>query len=120
MYRLTWFDTDLDVNAEVNNGRGPVDFKVSKGRKDASLVEFKLAKNRSLEKNLRNQVKIYERASGTEHSIKVIVHFSDSERRSVLKILKRLKLERSKDIVLIDASPKESASKADEYSDESE
>ncbi|WP_219621188.1 hypothetical protein [Bacillus sp. M6-12] len=30
LYRLTWFATDSDVNREVNNGRGPVDFKVSK------------------------------------------------------------------------------------------
>jgi hypothetical protein len=52
MFRLTWFDnhTDLDMNAEVNNGRGSVDFKVSKGKKNASLVEFKLAKNTALEK----------------------------------------------------------------------
>jgi hypothetical protein len=52
MFRLTWFanSADLDLNAEVNNGRGPVDFKVSKGKKNSALVEFKLAKNTSLEK----------------------------------------------------------------------
>jgi len=117
MFRLTWFANaaDLDVNAEVNNGRGPVDFKVSKGKKNASLVEFKLAKNTSLEKNLQHQVKIYENASDAEKSIKVIMYFSDKELQRVMDILKRLKLTDCKDVVLIDASPKLSASKADEH-----
>lgn len=117
MFRLTWFANyaDLDLNAEVNNGRGPVDFKVSKGRKNSNLVEFKLAKNTSLEKNLQHQVDIYEKASDTNKSIKVIMYFSDSELQRVTDILKRLKLLDCKDIVLIDASPKVSASKADEH-----
>lgn len=116
MFRLTWFDTNLDVNAEVNNGRGPVDYKVSRGKRDDSLVEFKLAKNTSLEKNLQHQVKIYEKASDTTASIKAILYFSESERLRVLNILKKLKLEDREDIVLIDASldTKVSASKADE------
>lgn len=117
MFRLTWFDNsaDLDINAEVNNGRGPVDFKVSKGKKNASLVEFKLAKNTALEKNLQHQVAIYAKASDAKKSIKVIMYFNDSELKRVNDILKRLKLSTYKDIVLIDASPKTSASKADDH-----
>lgn len=117
MFRLTWFANsgDLDLNAEVNNGRGPVDFKVSKGKRNSNLVEFKLAKNTSLEKNLQHQVKIYEKASDSQKSIKVIMHFSDAELQRVTDILKRLKLTDCKDIVLIDASPKISASKAHEH-----
>ena len=41
-------------------GRGAVDFKISRGSKDKTLVEFKLAKNTQLKRNLKNQVKIYE------------------------------------------------------------
>lgn len=117
MYRLTWARTEWDVNAEVNNGRGPVDFKVSKGRKDACLIEFKLAKNTGLEKNLRNQVQIYERASGASNSIKAILYFSESELLRVQGILKKLGIQGKEDIVLIDASreTKASASKADEH-----
>lgn len=114
MFKLTWFRTEYDVNSEVNNGRGPVDAKVSKGKQNANLVEFKLAKNTGLEKNLRNQVKIYERASDTDKSIKVIMHFNDRELDKVTRILKELELYEREDIVLIDASPKVSASKADE------
>ena len=33
MYRLVWYATDFDVNREVNNGRGPVDFKIQKEAK---------------------------------------------------------------------------------------
>jgi hypothetical protein len=114
MFRLTWFNNsaDLDLNAEVNNGRGPVDFKVSKGKKNSNLVEFKLAKNAALEKNLQHQVAIYEKSSDAKISIKVIMYFNDSELRRVKDIIKRLKLTDCKDIVLIDASPKVSASKA--------
>lgn len=117
MFRLTWFANaeDLDLNAEVNNGRGPVDFKVSKGKKNSNLVEFKLAKNTSLKKNLQHQVDIYEKASDTKGSIKVIMYFSDPELQRVVNILRRLKLTDCEDIVLIDASPKVSASKADEH-----
>ena len=117
MFRLTWFNNsaNFDLNAEVNNGRGPVDFKVSRGRSNASLVEFKLAKNTALEKNLLHQVAIYEKASDAKTSIKVIMYFNDAEQQRVNNIIKRLKLTGCKDIVLIDASPKASASQADEH-----
>ena len=115
MFRLTWYGTDLSVDAEVNNGRGPVDYKISFGKRDASLVEFKLAKNTGLERNLQHQVKIYEKASDTSQSIKVILFFTEAERLRVSNILKKLKLDGAESIVLIDASleTKVSASKAE-------
>jgi hypothetical protein len=113
MFKLVWFRSPFDANAEVNNGRGPVDFKVSKGSADSCLVEFKLASNSQLKKNLANQVAIYEKANETRRSIKVILYFTIAEHRKVMKMLKDLKLEGSSDIVLIDASKaKPSASKA--------
>src|SRR5205085_7441314 len=65
LYRLTWFATPSDFNSEVNNGRGPVDFAISRGSKDKTIVEFKLAKNSKLKQNLESQVKIYEEANRT-------------------------------------------------------
>jgi len=114
MYRLTWFATPSDFNSEVNNGRGPVDFKVSRGSKDKTLVEFKLAKNSRLRQNLEKQVKIYEDANQTRNSLKVIFFFSDEEKKKVLRILKELKLEDDDTIIQIDCRPdnKPSASKA--------
>ena len=103
MYRLVWYATEYDVNREVNNGRGPVDFKVSKGSKDSTLVEFKLASNSKLKKNLMNQVEIYKKANCTERAIKVILYFTDEERDKVTGMLNDLNLSKCDDIVLVDA-----------------
>jgi hypothetical protein len=115
LYRLTWFATPFDVSREVNDGRGPADFKVSTGAIDKTLVEFKLAKNTQLARNLEKQTEIYEKASGATHpSLKAIFYFSEDEMQRVWVILQRLKLEGSPHIVLIDASAdnKPSGSKA--------
>ena len=105
MFRLTWCNTPSDISREVNDGRGPVDFKVSRGRFDKSLVEFKLAKNKKLRRNLEKQVEIYQKASDAPQALKVIVCFSDEELGRANKILKDLKLQSSSDVILIDASP---------------
>jgi len=114
LYRLCWFGTVFDVNREVDNGRGAVDFSISRGRDDKSLVEFKLAKNSKLKRNLQNQLPIYEKASDTQKSVKVIFYFTAAELEKVLKILEALGLLNDERIVLIDArqNNKPSASKA--------
>ena len=119
LYRLTWFATPSDVNREVNNGRGPVDFKISRGSRDKTLVEFKLASNTSLERNLEAQVEIYEKANDAKKSFKVIIYFSQHELMRVQRILKRLKMEKNPFIILIDARKdnKPSASKAKKRAD---
>lgn len=113
LYRLVWFGTPSDASAEANDGRGPVDFKISRGR-DKTLVEMKLAKNTKLEQNLAKQVEVYQAASDAKHAIKAIVYFTASELERVKGILKRLGLRESEDVVLIDArrDNKPSASKA--------
>jgi hypothetical protein len=110
IYRLTWYASDFDVNREVNNGRGPVDYAISKGSKDKTLIEFKLASNSKLKQNLAKQVAIYEKANSTQKSIKAILYFDNNELRKVQKILKELKAENSPNIILIDAGRKISAS----------
>lgn len=114
LYRMAWFATSSDVTREANDGRGPADFKVSRGSADKTLVEFKLAKNTQLERNLKKQALIYEKASDAKLTIKVIVHFSAAEKRRVERILKRLALLGNKNIVQIDARKdnKPSGSKA--------
>ena len=110
IYRLTWYASDFDVNREPNNGRGPVDYSISKGSKDKTLIEFKLASNSKLKQNLAKQVEVYEKANNTEKSIKVVLYFDNSELKKVTKILKELKTENSPNIILIDAGRKISAS----------
>lgn len=103
LYNLVWFGTPSDVSPESNSGRGPVDFKISRGAKDKTLVEFKLASNSNLKRNLKNQTAIYEKAHDTKKSIKAILYFSERELSNVRRILRELNIEGDKDIVLIDA-----------------
>ncbi|MBX3162999.1 MAG: hypothetical protein KF900_00845 [Bacteroidetes bacterium] len=110
IYRLTWYASDFDVNRETNNGRGSVDYAISKGSKDKTLIEFKLASNSKLKQNLKKQVEIYEKANNTNSSIKVILYFDNSEFRKVTKTLKELKIDNKPNIILIDAGQKKSAS----------
>lgn len=103
MYRLTWFASTFELDREVNNGRGPVDFKESKGSKDKTVIEFKLASNSKLKKNLQNQVGVYEAANNTSRSIKVILFFSDAEYERLHALLKDLNLLGRPDVITIDA-----------------
>lgn len=103
MYRLVWFASEMDVNREVNNGRGPVDYKVSYGAKNTALVEFKLASNKALKRNLEKQVDIYKQANRTDKAIKVIMFFTDDEQKKVSDILNELGLQGCEEIILIDA-----------------
>ena len=105
MYRLTWYGTAFDVNREVNNGRGPVDFKISKGAADKSLVEMKLASNSKLKQNLEHQVEIYKKANETENALKVILCLSDNELIKTERILSELGLSEDTGVYIIDATP---------------
>jgi hypothetical protein len=113
-FGLAFVGGEYDVNREVNNGRGPVDFKVSKGSFDKSLIEVKLASNSHLKRNLEKQVEIYEKANGTRASVKMIVCYTADEVAKVDRILGELKLRGDESIVVIDARAdnKPSGSKA--------
>jgi hypothetical protein len=103
LFKLVWEGSPSSVDAEVNNGRGPVDFKVSRGANDKTLVEFKLASNPQLERNIENQVAIYEKANRTTQSYKVILFFTSQDEVKVRRILQRLKPPHDAGILLIDA-----------------
>lgn len=114
LFRLCWLGTPSDVSQEVNDGRGPADYKISRGAFDKTIVEFKLAANRQLKRNLARQAEIYQKASDAGQALKVIVYFSDAELERVRRILKELGLSDSEHVILIDARPdnKPSGSKA--------
>jgi hypothetical protein len=103
MYTLTHNKIKSDINAEVNNGRGPADFVASNGSIDKTIIEFKLAKNNKLKQSLLKQVEIYKKANNTEKSIWVIIYYTEAEFNRVNVILKELSLFGDKDIILIDA-----------------
>ena len=114
LYRLTWFGTPSDVSREVDDGRGPADFKISRGSEDKTIVEFKLASNPQLKRNLQNQLEIYKMASDADKGLKVIFYFTDTEYMRVIKMLDDLGMRGDPNIILIDARSdnKPSASKA--------
>jgi hypothetical protein len=114
MYRLVWIGTQSDVTTEANDGRGPADFKISRGALDKTIVEMKLASNSHLRHNLQKQADIYMKASDAKKSLTAILFFTREEELKVTKILKELNLEKDNSIVLIDARSdnKPSGSKA--------
>lgn len=103
LFRLTWYGTDSDVSAEVNDGRGPADFKISNGAWDKTIVEFKLASNKKIKRNLQNQVEIYKKASDVSVALKVILFFSEKEHTEVKNVLVELEMQNDPNIILIDA-----------------
>jgi hypothetical protein len=104
----------FDVNREPNNGRGPVDFKISKGL-DKSLIEFKLAKSSSLERNLSKQIAVYEAANKTKTSLAVVICYTAADQARAGRAVKNLGLDKpgAKPLIVIDARAdnKQSASK---------
>lgn len=87
-FKLVWYKTKFAVDSEVGNGRGVVDFIISKGANDKTLIEFKLASNSKLEANLLHQLPVYEKANNTNKSIEVILYFNEQEKKKVDRVLK--------------------------------
>ena len=110
IFRLTWFATPFAVDSEVNNGRGPADYKISYGERDSTIVEFKLAGSSSLKRNLLNQTEIYKKASKSINDIKVILCYTNSEIAKVNRILRNINQVGAENVVIIDATKKMSAS----------
>lgn len=94
--------TTYDVNSEVNNGRGPVDFKISYGSDDQTIIEFKLASNKKLKQNLQKQTEIYAKANNNPKILKVIFFFNEKEEKRVKDILKTLDKKDIENCILID------------------
>jgi len=114
LYRLVWFGSPHDVSREVNDGRGPADFKISQGALDKTLVEMKLASNANLAKNLQHQAEIYQKSSDAQTAYKVILYFTEQELSRVNGILRRIGLQGHESVILIDGRDdnKPSASRA--------
>ena len=63
-----------------------MDFLISKGSSDSTLVEFKLASNSNLERNLQYQIDVYKKASETEKVIVVIFCIKIDELNKIEKV----------------------------------
>lgn len=124
--QLTFFGTaskiceqnDIDLSREVNNGRGPVDFKLSKGQKEKVIVEIKLSTNRDLIHGFTKQLPTYMKQEETKNAIFLILSVS-SKKKDIERVNKLLniyneqsnEIKDQREIIIIDANPKESATK---------
>ncbi|MEO8911417.1 MAG: hypothetical protein ABI303_00395 [Candidatus Saccharimonas sp.] len=114
LFRLVWFGSPVDLNREVNNGRGPVDYTASIGALDKSIIEFKLASNPKLSHGLEKQTEIYMKANGTDKKVIIIFCYTEQNQEKVRGVLTDLGLTNARNIVVIDArnDNKPSASKS--------
>lgn len=113
-FRLLWYGSNKMVDREVDNGRGPVDFKVSLGKEDVCVIELKWASNSKLKENLKYQLEVYAKANMTKDKISVVLYTSKEELAKVKKIIKDIGGKENSNIILINAGKKDSASNVKE------
>jgi hypothetical protein len=78
MFKFVLTNSTFSTDAEVNNGSGGIDFKISKGSSDSQLIEFKLASNKKLS-HVFARTASYERANNTKREPIVVVFFSSDK-----------------------------------------
>lgn len=105
---------DLDISPESNTGRGPVDFKISKGT-DKTVIEIKLTSNPKTLHGFNVQIEEYAKSEGTNKKIFLLVDNIGDQSR-IDSVYESYKIRKNKgdnpaEIILIDAKPKKSASK---------
>nr|WP_216657763.1 PD-(D/E)XK nuclease domain-containing protein [Sphingobacterium shayense] len=110
LFKFICEGSSWDINSEVNNGRGPVDFVVSRNATDKTIIEFKLAKSSSLRQNLEHQVEVYKKANNTNDAVIAILYFNDKVYIRCTRILKDLQLDNKENVILVDGRKKISAS----------
>lgn len=77
---------EVDISAEANIGRGPVDFKVSSGYQNRALIELKLARNTKWWRGLERQLPAYLQAEDIAFGAFVVIAFTDKDNERVLNI----------------------------------
>jgi len=107
---------NLDLSPEVDSGRGPVDFKFSDGQRARVLVELKLSNSTQLIHGFERQLAAYEAAEDTDLSIYLVIDNgfgSASLSRLAARVVEAAVMsKRAPEVVVVDAKPKPSGSKA--------
>lgn len=106
---------NVDLSRESDAGRGPVDFKLSRGSKDKVVVEAKLSTNKDLLNGFQNQVEIYKKAEKAHKAYYLVIQVSDSDKslQNLFNLKNKLTGDglKTPEIVTVDGTPKKSASK---------
>ena len=103
---------DLDISCEADEGRGPVDIKLSRGT-DKTVAEIKLSSNSQYLHGFETQIREYGLAERTRNLIYVFVDIGNPGRRQKIKSLHDEVLQSGKpcpELIIIDAQPKKAAS----------
>lgn len=106
---------NMGISVETDSGRGPVDFKFESGYDDRTLVEIKLTTSNNLVHGMETQLQEYAKAEKTNKLIYLAVHNGGPQKRidSLIDVYNTSKehLARCPELVFVDATPKDSASK---------
>ena len=103
---------NLDLSAEAKTGRGPVDFKISKGSKERFLVEMKLSTNKKYKQGLTKQLEAYEKATNNVKKVYYIyINFENNDDRYQELIDLNNASKRKADIIFVEGRLLPSASK---------
>ncbi len=112
-------DSDVDLTAEANAGRGPVDFKFSKGWSKRALAEVKLTNSTQYWHGLEKQTPQYMKSAQIKCGYFISIGFRDAdlERERTDRVREAAKAVSIREgftvtPIFVDARPKESASKA--------
>jgi hypothetical protein len=107
--------SNIDINRESNAGRGPVDFKISYGYNARVTVEIKYSSNPHLLDGYTEQLKTYNKAEKTSHSIFLVIQTGIHKKKleNLDKLFKdaKSKGERSPEVIIVDGQRYSSASK---------
>lgn len=104
---------DLDMSCEPDEGRGPVDFKISFGQ-DITIIEVKLTSNNQYLHGYEVQVEEYGKAELTDSLIYVLVDLGHPGKVKKVQDFHDRKYDEGANppyLIVIDATKKESASK---------
>lgn len=111
---LSFVETNnLDVSCEPNEGKGAVDFKISRGQ-DITLIEVKLSSNNKYIHGFKEQIIEYAKAEKTDSLIYVFVDLGNPYKVEKLKEVRDEMYDKGyyvPTLYIIDASAQKSASK---------
>ncbi len=108
---------NIDLTKEGNNGRGPVDFKLSRGYDDKIVVETKLTSNSQLIHGIETQLPIYMKQENVKKAIYLIIDTGyEKALKNFIEYYEKLSYEIKVKIsyIIVDATIKDSASTAKE------
>jgi hypothetical protein len=106
---------NLDLSPETNGGRGPVDFKISKGYNGRVLVEAKLTTSKQLLHGFEVQIEEYKKAEKTQFGIYLVIDVIGGSETRIQKLQKLINDSKAAglrvpEVIFVDGIPKKSAS----------